>query len=136
MIYFYGLNPDIVNEKRILVIEDSFTSFLLIQHALKKEGFITVLASNINEAVHSIKESKPDIIVLDLNMPGLTGYDFLEMRDKLDIKSVPVIVVSALDSPESVARTKELGAYEFLAKPIKVEKFVEKIKSLQALPNK
>lgn len=120
----------IVDRKRILVIEDSFTSFLLIQHALKKEGYETLLAPTINEAVNIISEKKPDIIVLDLNMPGLTGYDFLEMREKLGIVAVPIIVVSALDSPESIARTKELGAFEFLAKPLKVEQFVLKIKSL------
>jgi len=119
-----------VGKKRILVIEDSLTSLLLIDHALKKEGYEIKLASSINEAIKSIKVRAPEIIVLDLNMPGLTGYDFLEMRKQMNIEKVPVIVVSALDSQESIARTKALGVTEFMAKPLKVEMFLAKIKAL------
>jgi diguanylate cyclase len=116
--------------KKILVIEDSLTSFLLIDYALKTEGVQSIHASNIDEAFILLKESLPDIIILDLNLPEVSGYDFLEMRHKLGITNIPVIVVSAMDSPESIAKTKVLGVSDFIAKPLKTDILINKVKTI------
>lgn len=119
-----------MKNKTILVIEDSYTSYLLIAEALKLEGFETQLAEDVKKALTQIKERTPDLIILDLNLPEITGYDFLSMREKLDIDSIPIIVISALDSPESKNEAKTLGASEFIPKPVNLKLTIEKVKSL------
>ncbi len=118
------------NNKTILIVEDSYTSFLLLAETLRFEGYETELASDVKEALNLISKKIPDLILLDLNMPEITGYDFLKMRDQLNIGDVPIIVISALDTPESISLTKELGASDFIPKPISLSLVVDKVKSL------
>jgi DNA-binding response OmpR family regulator len=117
-------------QKTILIVEDSYTSFLLLAETLRFEGFEAQMASDVKEALKLISKQVPDLILLDLNMPEITGYDFLKMRDQLNISNVPIIVISALDSPESVNKTKSLGAADFISKPVSLGLMVEKVKSL------
>ncbi|MFO7658028.1 MAG: response regulator, partial [Bacteroidales bacterium] len=63
--------------------------------------------------------------LLDLMMPNISGFDFLKMKSELNLESIPVIVVSAFDSPESVQKAKELGINEFIPKPYKIDHIVE-----------
>lgn len=116
--------------KNILIVEDSYTSFLLLAETLRFEGFESRLASDVKEALTLVRKQTPDLILLDLNMPEITGYDFLRMRSELHISDVPIIVISALDSPESISKTRELGAADFISKPINLKLVVEKVKSL------
>ena len=116
--------------KNILIIEDSYTSFLLLAETMKFEGFEAHMAADVKEAIGLIEKEIPDLILLDLNMPELTGYDFLKMRDELKIQHVPVIVISALDSRESIEKTLALGASDFIPKPVKLNLLVEKVKAL------
>ena len=119
-----------MSKKRILIIEDSFTSFLLITETLKFEGYETLLAETVKEAITTINKEPPDLIILDLNMPEVTGYDFLKMRKELKIETIPIIVISAMDSPLSIQQAKAMGASEFISKPVKLDMVIEKVKSL------
>jgi DNA-binding response OmpR family regulator len=116
-------------KKRILCIDDSNTALLLLEYALDEAGFQAILALSVDQAISEIKKQKPDLILLDLSMPDVSGYDFLNMRSQLGILDIPIIVISAFDSRESVAKTIDLGATAFIPKPIKIEAIVEKIKS-------
>jgi DNA-binding response OmpR family regulator len=119
-----------MSDKTILIIEDSYSSQLLLEHTLRFAGYKSQLALNVNEAIKLIKDKIPDLIILDLNMPELSGFDFLEMKGKLNIEKIPVIVVSALDSHESIQHSKDLGVSCFISKPVKLDLVVEKVKSL------
>jgi len=119
-----------MDQKTILIVEDSYSSLLLMDHSLRLAGFLTQLASGVKEAVEIIQGKIPDLIILDLNMPEITGYDFLKMRDDLNIKQVPVIVVSALDSQDSIEYAKGLGASYFIPKPVKLDLVNQKIREL------
>lgn len=118
--------------RTILVIDDSNTSLLLLEWALKKEGHNVLLASSVTEARKLIEAGKPDLILLDLFMPDVTGYEFLKMKSELNIEDIPVIIVSAYDSQESVKQTKELGATKFIAKPFNMEEIVKTVQNLIA----
>ena len=74
-----------MDTKTILIIEDSYTSLLLLENTLKLEGYETQLALSVKEAIELITKQIPDLIILDLNMPEISGYDFLNMRDQLKI---------------------------------------------------
>ncbi len=114
--------------KTILIIDDSSTSLMLLEYSLKSAGFNPVLASSVSEARKILSKSKPVLILLDLFMPKVSGYDFLKMKSELKIKDIPVIVVSAYNSSESIQLTMDLGASEFIAKPFKIEHVVETVK--------
>jgi len=119
-----------MDKKTILIIEDSYSSLLLMDYTIKGEGYDTQLAMDVKEAKEVIKKKKPDLIILDLNLPEISGYDFLKMKVEVKIEKTPIIIVSALDSPESIQLSKNLGASDFIAKPIKLDLIIEKIKAL------
>ena len=116
------------NYKKILIVDDSNTTLILLEWTLKKEGYKTLIAENVEEARKIIAKSKPDLILLDLFMPDISGYDFLKMKPELDINEIPVIVVSAYDNSESVKLTRDLGATEFISKPFNVQRVVDAVK--------
>lgn len=120
------------NMKKILCIDDSNTSLLLLGYTLTNAGYKPISATNVEEAIQIIKSETPDLILLDLSMPEVSGYDFLKMRSDLEIESIPIIVISAYDSRESVKSTQDLGATDFITKPIKIEFVLQKIKQYLA----
>jgi CheY-like chemotaxis protein len=92
------------------------------------EGYKAIIAESVKKAIQIIQDQKPQLIILDLQMPEVSGYDFLEMKDSLNIQDVPIIVVSANDLPENVEAIKKLGATDFHAKPIKIDVLLQLIK--------
>jgi putative two-component system response regulator len=117
-------------KKKILCIDDSNTALLLLEYALNEAGYEAILAINVDQAIKMIGTTRPDLILLDLSMPEISGYDFLKMKNQLKIDDVPVIIISAYDSKESIASTRSLGAVDFISKPIKIDSVVEKINSI------
>jgi DNA-binding response OmpR family regulator len=115
--------------KSILIIDDSNTALLLMEYVLNESGYKTWLASDVKEAIKIINKQIPNMILLDLSMPEISGYDFLKMKNDLRLEKVPIIVVSACDSEESVKLTVDFGAVDFISKPIKMDVLKEKIKS-------
>jgi len=116
------------NKKKILIIDDSNTALVLMEYALTEAGYIPMIASGVKEATNMISAGKPDLILLDLSMPEISGYDFLKMKGDLKIEAVPIIIVSAYDSADSIDLTRKLGAVDFIAKPIRLDSLMEKIR--------
>jgi DNA-binding NtrC family response regulator len=117
-----------MDKKTVLIIDDSNTSLILLEWALKEEGFNTLIAPSVNEARRIITARIPDLILLDLFMPEVSGYDFLKMKNELNIAKVPVIVVSAYDNSDSVKHTQELGASEFIPKPFTIQQIIKAVR--------
>jgi DNA-binding NtrC family response regulator len=115
------------NKKKILIIDDSNTALLLMEYALKEAGYISLAASNVKEATKLMEKHSPDLILLDLSMPEISGYDFLKRKNELHIDHIPIIIVSAYDSVESIELTRNLGAADFIAKPIRLDAMMDKI---------
>jgi DNA-binding response OmpR family regulator len=115
-------------KKTILIIDDSNTALVLMEYALSEAGYHAMIASGVKEATRLIVKHKPDLILLDLSMPEISGYDFLKKKGELHIGEVPIIIVSAYDSAESIELTRKLGANDFVAKPIRLDSLMEKIR--------
>ena len=100
---------------RILVVDDdSFNREILFRH-LERQGHVVCQASSGRDAFAILSEAPFDIIVLDVMMPGMNGFQFLEaVREDERLSGLSTIVVSALDDPESMARCIELGAEDYL----------------------
>lgn len=117
-------------KKRVLCIDDSNTALLLLEYALRDAGLEPVIASSVKMAIEAISEQKPDLILLDLSMPEVSGFDFLTMKSELNIQDIPILVISAHDSDDMIIKAKKLGATEFISKPIRIDSIVSRIKLL------
>lgn len=105
----------------ILVVDDDALNRRLATATLAREGLRTSSASDGEAALTAIREDQPDIILLDIEMPGMDGIGVLE-RIKADetLRHLPVIMISGIDDEESVIRCLEMGADDFLPKPFDV----------------
>jgi serine phosphatase RsbU (regulator of sigma subunit) len=103
---------------RILVVDDTAANRDLLVRRLRREGHATETASNGREALEWLIAGGFDLMLLDIMMPEMNGYELLErMRASTDLCQVPVILISALDDTDSVIKGIELGAHDHLPKP-------------------
>jgi CheY-like chemotaxis protein len=104
----------------VLVVDDDPNIRRMIVAALKREGYDFLEAPNGRDALDAMRGEHPDVVVLDLMMPVLSGWDVLRERDAdPDLKSIPVIIISANRDPE-VATAVNLGICAFLPKPFDI----------------
>ncbi|MDD5032907.1 MAG: response regulator [Candidatus Pacebacteria bacterium] len=104
-------------EKTVLVIEDDQFLREVVVQKLKREGFDVLSAIDANEAFLRIKEKKPGIMLLDLILPGIDGFEFLsQIKKNPETNKIPVIVLSNLGQKEDVDRAREAGAADYLVK--------------------
>lgn len=104
-------------DKRVLLIEDDpFVSKAYAMY-IAKSGFTVDMALNVIEARKKMGAHRPDIILLDIIMPGINGFEFLEeLKKKSPYKEVPVIMISNLSDESAISRCKRLGAADYLIK--------------------
>jgi len=118
-------------EYKILVVDDSTTNIVLLEAILDERGYKIETALNAKEAYSIIAKESPDLILLDLLMPKISGFDFLEkIRKDEKTKNTPVIVVSALTDDENINRIMKMGAIDFVKKPIDIQYLVDRVEGL------
>lgn len=111
-------NPSRSGSLLVLVIDDDEDLRLLARKALTKAGHRVLEASSGEEGLHLTDSQKPDLMILDLNMPGMDGFEVLRrLRTREAARPLPVIVLTALGDEESARRSFEFGATDFLVKP-------------------
>jgi CheY-like chemotaxis protein len=117
--------------KSILVIDDSTTNVVLLDAILSDKGYNIEKALSANEAYNLIDKNLPDLILLDLLMPHVNGFDFLrKIKSDEKTRNIPVIVISAVTNPEDIRLTKELGAAEFVEKPINIQSLKDMVERM------
>jgi CheY-like chemotaxis protein len=125
-------------EDSILVVDDDRDTTRLVQEVLGRAGFTVRAANNGFEALAVARQEQPGLILLDLKMPGLDGYEVLKhlKRDRAT-QDIPVIVVTGSVTDEEVKRKKvlALGAAQFLTKPFAIDDFVEEIRQVLTGPS-
>jgi DNA-binding response OmpR family regulator len=103
---------------RILVVDDNEGNRDMLSRRLRREGYEVSTASSGHEALARLKTESVDLILLDVMMPGIDGYDTLkELKTNATWRDIPVIMISALDEIDSVVRCIEQGAEDYLPKP-------------------
>lgn len=117
-------------KKKVLVVEDDAMLVGLLEKQLKKNGFVVEKVLDGLGVLEIAKKFAPDIILLDLVLPGLDGFGVLkELKEDDELTSVPVVVLSNLDKEQDVKSTIALGAREHLVKVnIKLQDIVEVVK--------
>ncbi len=123
--------------KKILIVDDERLTRAFLQHSAILAGYDVILASNGEEAMQKIREDAPDLIVVDLVMPDINGFEMCRrIRSNEQTKKTPVIVVSALQSQSDIEEAKISGADVYLIKPIKSEEFLKHVKKYLPSPFK
>jgi DNA-binding NtrC family response regulator len=110
----------------ILIVEDDKNLQLTLAHILKEEGFEIITTMWGSMAIEEVKKGIPDLILLDIMLPGMNGLKVLEKVKEID-KKLPVIMITGYGNAERAIRAIELGAYDFVTKPFDFEKLISKI---------
>lgn len=113
---------------RILIIDDDPIFSHIASLSLQKAGYEVACEKDGNQGMRKIEESPPDLIVLDVNLPGMSGFDILS-RLKADARyaDIPIIMVSALSQDVNIARGRYSGCMEYFVKPLSPEELTAAI---------
>jgi putative two-component system response regulator len=122
------------NAQRILVVDDNRDNAMLMRELLEIRGYTVHVAFSAADAERQVAAHPPDIILLDVVMPGKTGYEFCrELKENRETRLIPVVMITGLTDRENKIRGIEAGADEFLNKPIFAEELFARVKSLLRL---
>ena len=124
--------PTLTNEhvKRVLVVDDEPAFVSGLCETIEDDGFKAVGALSGMEALKKLGEEAIDLIILDLRIPRMDGYEILEkVRHNPATKHIPVIIVTAVTETTSIFRAKELGSNDYFIKPFDTKKLLQKIKT-------
>lgn len=124
------------DEKKILLVEDEPLLGNLLKQRLDKEGFTVTLARDGEEALARLRETKPDLILLDIILPKISGFELMEtLQADPQFERAPVIVISNLGQESDMARGQALGAVQYFVKAkVSIEELVEHIKTFLREP--
>lgn len=118
-------------EEKILIVDDEANIRELIGFNLKNEGYTIVTAGDGITALKVIREEKPELILLDLMLPGLNGFEVCkEVRKDRELSSTPIIILSAKDAEFDKVLGLELGADDYITKPFSVRELVARVKAV------
>jgi signal transduction histidine kinase len=122
-----------ISENYILAVDDIPDNLLLIQLALEQEGYQVVLAHNGETALRQIKQAPPGLILLDVMMPGMDGYEVTKrVRQDRNIPFIPILLVTAREE-SSLVEGLDAGADEFVRKPFQIDELQARVRSMLRL---
>jgi len=120
-----------MNDKKILVVDDEEDIVELITFQLESDGFSVISAKDGMEAVSKINKENPDLVILDIMMPRMSGLDVVKLiRNKEDRNNLPIIIASAKSSEEDIVAGLDLGADDYMTKPFSLKVISAKVKAL------
>ena len=124
-----------MNAKKIMLVEDDKDTVRAMGVRLKSQGYSLVVATDAISAISMARKEKPDLIVLDLGLPGGDGFTVMQrIKSNYDLMLVPIIVVSARDPLVNEERALAAGAEAFLQKPVENAEFLALIERALSKP--
>jgi DNA-binding response OmpR family regulator len=120
-----------MEKKKILVIDDEPSVHRLLEIILEDEGFLVVGPGEGGDPSQYMAKGKPDVIILDIMMPEVNGFDILRMlKDDDDTRDIPVIILSVRSFEEDMERADSLGAEIYMTKPFQPAELVKAIREI------
>ncbi len=117
-------------EKVILIVDDDPNLVHLLKKKLTSNGFVCLTASTVFSAINIMQNQKIDLVLLDLNLPGLDGTAFLSAAQDGQFKHVPILVTSSYTGQDIVDYIMDRGAHGFLPKPINQDHLLTRVADL------
>ena len=122
-----------VARKKILLVDDSSTILMMEKFILRNDPYILITASSGEEAIHKAASEKPDLILLDVNMPHMTGLEACRlMRENRELAHVPIILITTNGEAAGAVPDWVTGAILTVSKPINALELLAKVRSLLA----
>ena len=114
--------------KKIFIVEDELDFLSTLRERLESEGYVVATAVDGERALGKIPEEKPDLILLDIMLPEMNGYQVCrELKCNPETETIPVVVVTAKSQESDKFWAKETGADDYLTKPFEMEELLQKI---------
>ena len=118
---------------RVLLVDDNTTNLQVLFQALSPEGYELLVAQSGEQALESALEAKPHLILLDVKMPGIDGFEtFRRLRAAEETANIPVLFLSAHANVESIEEAGALGAEGYFTKPFQFDEIIAKVRELLA----
>lgn len=115
--------------KKVLVVDDNQDAIHILTAVLKKGGYLVSVALNGEEAMERVREDRPALILLDIMMPKMDGYEVCKtVKASAETRDIPVLIVTARKDPESRKRGMDVGASDYLVKPIRPAEILSKVR--------
>lgn len=119
---------NLASEYKILIVDDVPTNVMLVQAILKKEGYTLLTCDSGVKALRIAQEKHPNLILLDIMMPEMDGYEVLQhLKSNPETNNIPVIIMSALSDMQSIVKGYQLGATEYVTKPFQREELIKRV---------
>jgi len=119
--------------RKILVVDDEEEFLSLIKTSLEERDFEVITATNALDAGIMISSALPAIILMDIKMPGINGFQACEaIKKNPATKDVPIIVVSALSDESDMKKARHIGVTDYFTKPVNIEKLILRIKEIMS----
>ena len=116
---------------KVLVVDDELHITALLKFTLEMNGYEVVIANDGMEAMEKVESVRPDLILLDIKMPRLNGWQVCEKLKSNELtKNIPIIMVTAFAQKEAQQRSMELGADEYISKPFEGSFLLETVKKV------
>ncbi len=117
--------------KNVLIVDDSPTDTHLLSEILKKNGFNVSSAGNAQDGIAKAKQEKPDLVLMDIVMPGMNGFEATRAISRApETSHIPVIIISTKGQETDKAWGMRQGAKDYMVKPVDEKILMEKIKAL------
>jgi len=107
---------------KILIVDDDDTILLIFRTHLSKAGHLVETAVDGVDALEKTSSFKPDLILLDINMPRMSGFEVVKnLKENAETKDIPIFIMTSLKQDANIKRAYELGINEYITKPINIE---------------
>lgn len=117
--------------KKILIVDDEPNIVMSLEYIFKKENFTVFIARDGEEAIEIVNNNHPDIILLDIMMPNVDGFQVLQyLKGNSDLSKIKVLFLSAKNKISDIELGLQLGADKYMSKPFSTKKLVSEVKEL------
>lgn len=117
-------------QANILIIDDTVINLRLLAEMLKDQGFLVRPVTNGKDGIKAAQHRKPDLILLDIHMPKMDGYEVCQrLKDIENLKDVPIIFISALQETDNIIKGFEAGGVDYIPKPFKFAEVLSRVKT-------
>jgi two-component system cell cycle response regulator DivK len=117
--------------KLILIVEDNDKNLKLVRDVLQVKGYATVEAGNAEDGIVLARERRPDLILMDIQLPGMSGIDAIAvLRDDAVTAAIPIVAVTASVMPQDRNKITEAGFDAYVGKPINLKEFLDTVRTM------